>query len=274
MSTLDAIATAAQWTAVTALFAAAWYRRHSWSYRWEQPITLHLILLGVGLTLTGHLLAPRGTLPQCIYANSLDTYIGDVMILLAFAVLASNMLTRVSDDDTEAQQLIKQRVMPIVTAAPALMLATLTLGNPTLSTDSDDLLAAKFDGWMVAYWCILFTSIGACAAMSSWALRIIAEDEKQRAGAHTWQLAMQFTLAACAAGIANAFIAMPIGWLVWVLGLAASATAAAAATMSWRRRMQPFRLLMHFMHTTRRELRDNDIEQPRHPEGDTPEPAV
>ncbi|QQV92646.1 hypothetical protein SEA_PSYCHO_41 [Mycobacterium phage Psycho] len=283
MTTLDLIASASTRAVVPGLLAVIWYRRRTWSNRWEQPITLHLVLLTIGIAVATHLVSVAGPFSQLIYAHGIDTYIGDVAALFGTAVIASTMLARVSFDDHDAQRLIDQRVMPIVTLAPALMFAATLVRTPGPGLRQREVLLQPTEGWLpvtdwwhAAYWCVFYTSCAILASVAAWAVRIIATDERNRASAHMWLLAMRFTVFACLIGIINALLPVHLGWLVWLAVALVSTIAAAAAFTSWRRRMKPFRRLLRFTHTTREERRTLKRNAPirRHYEGDEPAPAV
>ncbi|ASR85828.1 membrane protein [Mycobacterium phage Paola] len=279
--TLDLIAAIATRIAVPLLIAAAWYRRRSWSNRWEQPITLHLILLAIGLGAATHLVSIEGPLTDYIYGHCLDTYIGDVATLFGFAVLASTMLTRISTDDDDAQQLVNKLVAPFVTLAPALMLAATIVsapspaGRPAALFPATDGWLEVTDAWQAAYWCIFYVSGGTLAAITAWAARIITTDPRSRFGARLWLFAMRCAALACLMGVVNTVTDLNVSWLVWMLSALVSITAAAAGYLSWRRRMQPFRRLLEFTRTTRCERRTFNTSTPhRNREGDEPAPAL
>ncbi|AJK27368.1 hypothetical protein PBI_KRATIO_39 [Mycobacterium phage Kratio] len=283
MTTLDLIASASTRAAVPGLFAVVWYRRRTWSNRWEQPITLHLVLLIVALVAATHIVSVAGPFSQLIYTHGIDTYIGDVAALFGMAVITSTMLARVSFDDHDAQHLIDQRVMPIVTLAPALMFAATLLRTPGPGVRQPEVLFPSpadwlivTDWWHAAYWCIFYTACGALAVIAAWAARIIATDRRNRFGARMWLFSMQCTMLTCFVGVLNALLPVHLSWLVWLLSALVCATAAAAAFLSWRRRMQPFRQLLRFTHITREERRiyQRTVQRRRHFEGDEPAPAV
>ncbi|AIM50376.1 hypothetical protein PBI_OMNICRON_43 [Mycobacterium phage Omnicron] len=278
--TLDLAAAISTRFAVILLIAAAWYRRRSWSNRWQQPITLHLILLAVGMTAATDLVSVRGSIAKLTYTDWLGTYIGDVATIFGFAALASTMLARVSFNDTDAQHLVSQRVMPIVTLAPAFMLAARIESQPNTPTQPPELFPATegwlavADGWQIAYCCTFYIGCGTLAAITAWAAHIVATDPRSRFGARLWVFAMRCTTLACLVGVVNAVTVLQISWLVWILSAIGAIASAAAAWLSWRKRMQPFRRLLQFTHTTRGERRTfNTLTQRRHVEGG-PTPAV
>ncbi|AXQ63216.1 membrane protein [Mycobacterium phage Collard] len=283
MTTLDLIASASTRAVVPGLIAVVWYRRRTWSNRWEQPITLHLVLLTIGITAATHLVSVAGPFSQLIYTHGIDTYIGDVAALFGLAVIASTMLTRVSFDDHDAQRLIDQRVMPIVTLAPALMFGATLMRTPGPGFRDPEVLFPSTEYWLIvtdwwhaAYWCIFYISCAVLASIAAWAARIIATDKLNRVGAHMWLLAMRCTVFACVIGIINAMLPVHLSWLVWMASALVATIAAVAAFTSWRRRMKPFRRLLRFTHTTREERRicKRNAQIRRHYEGDEPAPAV
>ncbi|AXQ53062.1 hypothetical protein SEA_RANDO14_42 [Mycobacterium phage Rando14] len=279
--TIDLAAAISTRVAVILLIATAWYRRRSLSNRWQQPITLHLILLAVGMTAATDLVAVRGSIAKLTYTDWLGTYIGDVATIFGFAALASTMLARVSFNDIDAQHLVNQRVMPIATLAPALMLAARIESQPNDPARPPELFPATegwlsvADGWQIAYCCAFYVGCGTLAAIAAWAARIITTDPRSRFGAHLWIFAMRCTALSCVVGVVNAVTVLQISWLVWMLSAIGAITSATAAWLSWRKRLQPFRRLLQFTRTTRGERRTFNTRARRwHLEDGEPRSAV
>ncbi|ALF00479.1 hypothetical protein SEA_MUFASA_45 [Mycobacterium phage Mufasa] len=244
---------------------AIWYRRHTWRLRWEGGITLQLALQSVAIWLcspSADALARKVHLPELVGVHQAETYLGQCVFLGAVAVVTTNMLTRVADDDDEAQMLVQQRVMPIITLAPALMLACLVSSEAPLH-EALDLFDVHPDAWLRAYWCVYLGALIALVGIALWALSIIADDPAQRAVARVWQGALWCGIVGCTAGLINAFVEAPLGWAVWYATAAEGVTCAVLAARSWRIRMRPYRGLLAAVRTTQRELRADTVEAHR-----------
>ncbi|AHY26868.1 hypothetical protein PBI_ZOEJ_44 [Mycobacterium phage ZoeJ] len=244
---------------------AIWYRRHTWRMRWEGGITLQLALQLVAMWLCApgtDALARYVHLPELVGVHQVETFLGNCVFLGAVAVVAANMLTRIADDDNEAQALVQQRLLPIVSAAPALMLGCLVSSQAPLH-EALDLFDVHPDGWLRAYWCIYFGALIAVVSIALWALNIIADDPAQRAVARIWQAALWCGAVGCVVGLINAFVAAPLGWAIWYATAAEAVTCAVLAARSWRIRMRPYRGLLAATRTTQRELRADTVEAHR-----------